>query len=360
MNTCTMAINSRFKDFMLGILLGLSLTFLFVARNVMEDITISYAQEEPTLTRNSPQYQPQGAVRMGVVNGADIKTVPPNNNQYTDSELSLLEDDHIAKEMSKKVRVLIWVMTSPETLATKAQAIKETWGKRCNIVIYFSSMTDPTFPTVGLDISEGRSHLTGKTMAAFRYIYENHFHEADWFMKADDDTYVIVENLRYFLSIKDTTEPIYYGHLFKVNVQQGYYSGGSGYVISKEALHRFGTKAVNSSICRADGGDEDVEFGLCMEKLGVKTSLSFDEMGRSVFHPQHPQLHLLGKIPPWIYRYSKGIPRKGFGVSRYAVSFHYVKPDDMRTLDYYLYHIRPYGIHSTVRTCNETKPPHLQ
>lgn len=38
-NTCTMAINSRFKDFLLGILLGLSVTILFVAKNVMDDIT---------------------------------------------------------------------------------------------------------------------------------------------------------------------------------------------------------------------------------------------------------------------------------------------------------------------------------
>ncbi|CAG5135641.1 unnamed protein product [Candidula unifasciata] len=294
---------------------------------------------------------------MGVANGTRVEKLPPNINQYTDSDLNLLADDHIAREMSQKVRVLIWVMTSPSSLKIKAQAIKETWGKRCNIIIYFSSKTDPTFPTVGIDVPEGRDHLTGKTMAAFRYIYENHFHEADWFMKADDDTYVIVENLRYFLSKKDKTEPIFFGHLFKVNVQQGYYSGGSGYVVSKEALHRFGTKAVNSSICRGDGGDEDVEFGLCMERLGVKTSLSLDEMGRSLFHSMHPQIHLLGNYPAWHYRYTKGIVQKGFGVSRYAVSFHYVPPDDMRTLDYYLYHIRPYGIHSTVRTCNETQSP---
>lgn len=55
-----------------------------------------------------------------------------------------------------------------------------------------SSTTDPTFPTVGLDIAEGRNHLTGKTMAAFRYIYENHFHEADWFMKVSNKLSIIL------------------------------------------------------------------------------------------------------------------------------------------------------------------------
>ena len=52
-------------------------------------------------------------------------------------------------------------------------------------------MKNDSFPTVGLNISEGREHLTGKTMQAFRYVYENYFDKADWFMKADDDTYVI-------------------------------------------------------------------------------------------------------------------------------------------------------------------------
>ena len=46
--------------------------------------------------------------------------------------------------------------------------------------------------------------------------------------QADDDTYVIVENLRYFLSGENTSEPIFFGHHFKTIVKQGYYSGGRG------------------------------------------------------------------------------------------------------------------------------------
>ena len=41
--------------------------------------------------------------------------------------------------------------------------------------------------------------------------------------QADDDTYVIVENLRYFLSNKNSSEPIFFGHHFKTIVKQGYY-----------------------------------------------------------------------------------------------------------------------------------------
>jgi len=92
-------------------------------------------------------------------------------------------------------------MTSPETISSKAQHIKATWGSRCNVLLFMSSETDTQLPAVGLNVSEGHDNLWGKTRAAFSYIHRHHRDDADWFLKADDDTYIIMENLRLLLAV---------------------------------------------------------------------------------------------------------------------------------------------------------------
>ena len=61
-------------------------------------------------------------------------------------------------------------------------------------------------------------------------------------MKLDDDTYMVVENLRYFLQDKDPYQALYYGRRFKPMVKHGYMSGGAGYVLSKTALKKLVTE----------------------------------------------------------------------------------------------------------------------
>ncbi|XP_033115876.1 glycoprotein-N-acetylgalactosamine 3-beta-galactosyltransferase 1-like [Anneissia japonica] len=209
-----------------------------------------------------------------------------------------------------KIRVLCWVMTSPKTLLSKAQHVKNTWAWRCDKTLFMSSVENRTFPSIGLNVSEGRNALWAKTKAAFTYIYEHHFDEADWFVKADDDTFLIVENLKYMLASYKPSDPIFFGHNFKHFTPQGYMSGGAGYVLSKEAVDRFINRALpDPKKCKQAGsGAEDVEMGKCLHNVNVVAGDSRDSLHRHRFMPFGLGSFLLkGSLPKkfWYWSYQK-------------------------------------------------------
>ncbi|XP_070574455.1 glycoprotein-N-acetylgalactosamine 3-beta-galactosyltransferase 1-like isoform X2 [Ptychodera flava] len=207
-------------------------------------------------------------------------------------------------EFAKKIRILCWLTTSPQYAQTRLPHVKSTWGPRCDKTLYFSSFEDEDFPIVKLNATEGHAFLWGKTKAAFKYVYEHHFDEFDWFFKADDDTYLIIENLRFLLSQFDTQQPVFLGHsLYNTALNTTFASGGAGYALSKAALQRFVECGINESTkcSQLEVGREDVELARCLKKLGVKHVDSRDPLGRQRFIPFDPWKYMTGHVAPWYY-----------------------------------------------------------
>ena len=101
--------------------------------------------------------------------------------------------------------------------------VKNTWGSHCDKLLFMSTQEDSHLGAVKLlGAEEGRQGLWGKTKRAFKYVYENHFDEYEWFLKADDDTFVVVENLKAVLANHSTNDPIAFGHNYKyLGVREG-------------------------------------------------------------------------------------------------------------------------------------------
>ncbi|KAI9553079.1 hypothetical protein GHT06_020970 [Daphnia sinensis] len=306
-----------------------------------------------------------------LISGVDQETessVQQGTETFEEDVTVRIKEEEEVKRNNKnglydKVRVLCWVMTSPENHETKALAVKETWGKRCNILLFMSTEADTKLPAVQLDVEEGRNRLWGKTREAFRYAWDRYQDEVDWFFKADDDTYVVVENLRYFLSAFKTSEPFWFGHKYKTNGTTGFFSGGAGYALSKEATKRFVENSYfNPLLCRRDPeGAEDVELGKCMQNLNVSAMDTRDSKGRGRFFPFQPdRFYFSRKITD--YWYWKSIyypPMMGPDCcSDSTISFHYIDPKMMRLLDFFFYRIRPFGIVDQ-RPATPEPPPDL-
>lgn len=114
-----------------------------------------------------------------------------------------LYDESISEFLFNEVKILCWVFTHPDNHKTKAMTVKNTWGKRCNKLLFMSTEEDPEIGSIALPVENGRDHLWNKTKNAIRYVsvsgfidfyfsitlkvHEHHLDDADWFMRADDD-----------------------------------------------------------------------------------------------------------------------------------------------------------------------------
>ncbi|XP_016954658.1 uncharacterized protein LOC108027652 [Drosophila biarmipes] len=258
-------------------------------------------------------------------------------------------NDRLARYMYRSVRIICLVISWPKKYMSAVKAVSETWGRHCNRVVYYGGSSRTTLDgveIVGLNVSDTRSNLWGKTKAAFQHAYENYGQEADWFFKADDDTYAVLENMRQLLKPYSSDIPIYFGSPFKL-ASTLYMSGGAGYVLSKKAVKTFVLGAAKKCL-PGDQGTEDYTMGKCLRILKVHAGDSRDVLGRQRFFSLSLEHFLIPNHDDenfWLKEYLYQVTGTGMECcSTYSISIHNVLPYQMHFLETILYKSRPYGL----------------
>ncbi|XP_071101417.1 glycoprotein-N-acetylgalactosamine 3-beta-galactosyltransferase 1-like isoform X2 [Haliotis cracherodii] len=277
-----------------------------------------------------------------------VSSSPPGHARFSwgsADKVKVHAEDSVAQGLHQKIRILCLVMTLKEHEESRALAVNQTWGQRCTKLLFVTSDVMADLPSLVLNVQDGRDHLTAKTMAMFKFAFKHYLDQFDWFLKADDDAFFVMENLRYLLSLHDPSNKVYVGHHFKRYVDSGYMSGGAGYAINNAALRHFGQ---NSNLCVSDGWGEDIDFGRCMEAIGVQCYQTKDILGRNSFHGLgfDETMYWFDNIKLHAVQVKEPIHIGPSCCSQLSVSFHYISPQQMYQFEFLLYRMAVYGRHT--------------
>jgi len=129
-----------------------------------------------------------------------------------------------------------------------AVAIKNTWAKRCNKVVFFGQKNTSVISLNVLKPKSSWEYLCN----AVRHLWQSNKADLHWALFVPDDVFVIPENLRYYVASLDYNEPHYLGD--DVTLWGKVYNvGDAGYALSKGVINALQMKFNSSELCHKSG-----------------------------------------------------------------------------------------------------------
>jgi hypothetical protein len=197
---------------------------------------------------------------------------------------------------TKDINIFCFIKTNPSNLFSRVPQSYENCMKYCTDYRYVTVFDNKTlnltykFLHPSNWFKENYGKLTTKVYSGF--LDTKSFPLFDWYLFADDDTFVHMKNLFLFLQDKNKSSPVMYGHHF--GAIGGFLSGGAGFVFSQESykrlIHRLST---NITLC-SNGGIDDLDLSHCLKASGSFIGDTRDEYGYERFHPGNFDGHYYG------------------------------------------------------------------
>lgn len=240
----------------------------------------------------------------------------------------------LADKLSKAIRILCLVQTTQPRHAYVVGYIWRTWGARCNKFIFASTKLEqnPTgligieypHPPIGINIWKN-------TKFSLQTVYHNYSEFFDWILVTADDTYVVLENVRYMLQTESPKTAL----VFDSSGAEAT-SLSRTYVLSKYTLGKLSDAFINSN-CDDEGvsADEMENLAKCLSYTGANFGRNSDLMGRRYFlnHDIHTLLMQMLKFSDYQMIFSN-----------HSLSWSNVSEKHMQAMDFFIYHARSYEL----------------
>ncbi|KAI6243165.1 hypothetical protein M3Y99_00140100 [Aphelenchoides fujianensis] len=236
------------------------------------------------------------------------------------------------------------IHTTASAHETRLATILRTWARHCDEKLVFTDaplLNRPDVPHVYFPTMATRSHSWEKIRRVFRYIHESVGDRFDWILRADDDSYVVMENARRLAAEFDPQRPLVLGYRWGFFEARGEwssrgYTDGGVYMVSREGARVFNEIMQNETICPDfHRAEEDQELARCMARAGIYPTNTRDAEGRDRFHHFHVD-ELNGWTLQYFLRHYTFYKFKRFPeeISDTSVSFHHLSPYEMLVVDY--------------------------
>ncbi|KAI6179119.1 hypothetical protein M3Y98_00576200 [Aphelenchoides besseyi] len=235
------------------------------------------------------------------------------------------------------------IHTTASAHNTRLATILETWAKRCDEKLVFTDAPlHIDVPHVYFPFMNTRDHSWEKIRRVFRYVYETTNNQYDWYLRADDDSYVVMDNARQLVEEYNPKTPLVLGYRWGFFEPRGYVDGGV-YIVSNKGMEVFNKIMKNDSICPDfHRAEEDQELGRCMAKVGIYPTDTRDTKGRERFHHFHVDELDNRWLKEFIkqnafYGYKEVFPQE---ISDSSVSFHHISPYEMQVVEYLTHRLK--------------------
>lgn len=269
---------------------------------------------------------------------------------------------------------VVCIVFNPETSKGVA-AVVNTWGKHCNEIRFYLTTRGQSTEKVVFNQTEANIDnpqllrkvrvlelATNSEFAlmcrSFRQVFKLHrkrvkagLEHAPWLLIAPENSFVLTENLRFYVAPMNTSQPHYLGHAMKFwgsvyNWQQ------AGYTLSWKTLEALVKKFPTDSECEKGGKfwkNGDWYLGKHLSSLGIKPIDTRDHIGRGRFNGYSMRKFLVpGGVSAferyWRDSYYGTSPDGPQCCSNFAITFAGVlSKSKMFQQDYFHHRLRPFS-----------------